>query len=87
MLKLHYIHIIWYHIYKVICCLSVKSLKRIYYYRTDDEVENSIGNMCRIQTRVGTGSPGHGSPGHRVSNLGRVGSGHGSLPQRPDPAF
>ena len=25
--------------------------------------------------------------GHRVSNLVRVGSGHGSIPQRPDPAF
>jgi len=32
--------------------------------------------------RDGTGSPGHGSAGHRVSNLGsgRVGSGHGSKP-------
>jgi len=25
-----------------------------------------------------TGSPGHESPGHRVSDFGRVGSGHGS---------
>ena len=31
--------------------------------------------------RDGTGSPGHGSPGHRVSDFGRVRSGHGSVRQ------
>ena len=37
------------------------------------------GNVQRTASdRDGTGSQGHGSPGHRVSDFGRVGSGHGS---------
>jgi len=31
--------------------------------------------------RDATGSPGHGSPGHRLSDFGWVGSGHGSVCQ------
>ena len=42
---------------------------------------DSIRLMCGVEhSRDGTGSPGHGSAGHRVSNLVRVGSGHGSKP-------
>jgi len=34
-----------------------------------------------VSHRGGTGSPGHGSPGHRVSDFGRIVSGHGSVCQ------
>jgi len=36
----------------------------------------------RVQVRDGTGSPGHGSPGHRISDFDRIRSGHGSVCQR-----
>jgi len=37
-----------------------------------------------VQTHVAELEPGLRVTGHWVSNLGQVGSGHGSIPQRPD---
>jgi len=43
---------------------------------------SSSAYFYHFYTRDGTGSPpGHESPGYRVSDFGRVGSGHGSVCQ------
>ena len=41
----------------------------------------SLTASCMVSTRDGTGSRVTGSLGHRVSDFGRVGSGHGSVCQ------
>ena len=53
-------------------------------FRASDAVRSKENvnrwQYARYPARDGTGSLGHGSPGHRVSDFGWVGSGHGSDP-------
>ena len=65
-------------------CKKQEAEARIHLLTSDVERRHC---MLISVTRDGTGSPGHGSVGHRVSNLGpgRIGSWVKALPRHFDP--